>query len=266
MSDFDEVLERLLTDPGFKAALAADPDGALAGYRLAAEERELLHAQVVAGDGGDRRVEERLTKSGVLGLVGPVATALGIAAAGGGQRMPGGREILAPAGGSQVLGAAPAHEVLGAAPAQEVLGAAPAHEVLAQRSGLAGTEVLGDAGTGSEVIGTAPGAGGTSVIGVAPTGSSVLGHAPVEATGYHTRVDVDGDGRWDAHTDYESADGGVDIFVDANKDGRIDFIGHDHDRDGLVDDAEYDRDHDGVFETRMFDDDGDGWMDSRKPM
>ena len=35
MSDFERVLERLLVDPAFKAALAADPDRALAGYALA---------------------------------------------------------------------------------------------------------------------------------------------------------------------------------------------------------------------------------------
>ena len=34
MSDFDDVLERLLTEPAFAAALADDPDLALAGYRL----------------------------------------------------------------------------------------------------------------------------------------------------------------------------------------------------------------------------------------
>ena len=33
MSDFDDLLERLLLDLEFKAALAADPDRALSGYR-----------------------------------------------------------------------------------------------------------------------------------------------------------------------------------------------------------------------------------------
>src|SRR5204863_9481623 len=42
MTDFDAALERLLTDDGFKAALAADPARALAGYRLTPDEAELL--------------------------------------------------------------------------------------------------------------------------------------------------------------------------------------------------------------------------------
>ena len=46
MTDFDAALERLLTDDGFKAALAADPARALAGYRLTPDEVELLSAQV----------------------------------------------------------------------------------------------------------------------------------------------------------------------------------------------------------------------------
>jgi hypothetical protein len=36
MSDFDDVLERLLTEPAFAAALADDPDLALAGPDRAA--------------------------------------------------------------------------------------------------------------------------------------------------------------------------------------------------------------------------------------
>ena len=39
MSDFDTVLERLVTDPSFKSALAADPTGTLAGYQLSEESR-----------------------------------------------------------------------------------------------------------------------------------------------------------------------------------------------------------------------------------
>jgi len=75
---------------------------------------------------------------------------------------------------------------------------------------------------------------------------------------------VNGDGKWDAYTAYERPDGGVDIEVDVNHDGKIDFIGHDYNRDGLVDDAEYDTNRDGVMDTRMYDDTGDGWMDRRE--
>lgn len=55
MSDFDAVLERLLTDPAFAAALAADPAAALAGYRLDSDEVRLLHTQVGADPGAQRR-------------------------------------------------------------------------------------------------------------------------------------------------------------------------------------------------------------------
>ena len=72
MSDFDEVLERLLVDPAFKAALAADPAAALAGYRLSADELELLGSQLSIGDGEDRTVETRSSKSSIFGLLGPL--------------------------------------------------------------------------------------------------------------------------------------------------------------------------------------------------
>jgi hypothetical protein len=70
MSDFDAVLERLVTDPGFSAALAADPGAALAGYRLSAEEVELLRSQVSTGDSGGRAVENRTSKASMMGLLG----------------------------------------------------------------------------------------------------------------------------------------------------------------------------------------------------
>jgi hypothetical protein len=77
VSDFDDVLERLLMDPGFKAALAADPDRALAGYRLADDERQLLYAQVSTDTGADRRVEKRETKAGLFGLLSPLTGGFG---------------------------------------------------------------------------------------------------------------------------------------------------------------------------------------------
>jgi hypothetical protein len=80
MSDFDEVLERLVTDPAFQAALRADPEAALRGYRLDAEERALLRSQLDLGAGADHAVEERVSKSGVFGLVGPVVSSFGLGA------------------------------------------------------------------------------------------------------------------------------------------------------------------------------------------
>jgi hypothetical protein len=70
MSDFDAVLERLVTDPEFARALAADPAAALAGYRLDADEVALLRSQVSTGDSGERRVEERTSKASMMGLLG----------------------------------------------------------------------------------------------------------------------------------------------------------------------------------------------------
>src|SRR5204863_155935 len=70
MSDFDAVLERLVTDPAFKSALAADPATALAGYQLSGDEVELLRSQVSAGDAGERTVETRTSKASMMGLLG----------------------------------------------------------------------------------------------------------------------------------------------------------------------------------------------------
>jgi len=228
MRDFDVVLERLLTEEGFQRALAADPVGALRGYELTADERQLLHSQLDLGSGEERTVEMRANKSGVIGLLGPVAAAFGVVAAPGG--------AVTGAGAGQTLGSAPL--------ASESFGA----------SGDGHHEVMG-AASPSEAMGSAPG-----------QSPELLGSAPVQATGYHTRVDVNGDGTWDRHVDYERDDGGVDIHVDMNRDGVADFIGHDVDRDGLVDSADYDRNFDGVMDVRMYDDTGDGWLDRREKL
>ncbi|MBX6356679.1 MAG: hypothetical protein IRZ05_12585, partial [Micromonosporaceae bacterium] len=87
MSDLDSVLERLLTDPSFARALAADPASALAGYRLTPEEVALLSSQVSADPGEQHAVETRDTKSGLFGLLAPLA---GLAAGSGGGGVPGG--------------------------------------------------------------------------------------------------------------------------------------------------------------------------------
>ena len=73
MSDFETVLERLLLDPAFKAALSADPQRALAGYILDDDERELLLAQVSADAGQSMRMEDRTSKAALFGLIGAAA-------------------------------------------------------------------------------------------------------------------------------------------------------------------------------------------------
>lgn len=221
MSDFEAVLERLLTDPGFQTALTMDPIRALAGYRLDAEERELLGAQLVTGTGEDRTVEMRMTKSGVVGLLGPAADAFGAAT------------------GNQTLRSAPGVDTFGGAPKTD------------------GTSTFG---TSDDTPTESFGGAATEHVGAA-SGGDIIGSAPVEAANYQTRIDVDGDGTWDAHRAYERTDGGVDLYADINNDGAADFTGHDYDRDGLVDAAEFDANLDGTLDTRMYDDSGDGWMD-----
>lgn len=227
MSDFDEVLERLVADPVFQAALRTNPAAALAGYQLDPGERQLLTTQVDSGLGEERTVEMRISKSGVMGMVGPVVAAFGMAAT---------EPIVS---------------------GQAAFGLAPQDEGILDPG--TPTQSFGVVTDGQGVFGLADSPGGKG-------GGGGGGFVPTEAVGYHTSVDVDGDGRWDANTAYTRADGGVDIRVDANRDGVVDFVGHDYDRDGLVDSAEYDTDRDGVMDTQMFDDNKDGWLDRETPI
>jgi hypothetical protein len=237
MTDFDAVLERLLTDPAFAAALADDPDRALSGYRLAATEADLLRSQVAADPAADAaRVETRTTKSSTFGLFSSLGslgewnefgTAAGVSAAHGAERL-----ADAATGSGAGGGVAGVRTGLGDAPGRDLDG-------LVSRLGDAPRTGLGEAGG----LGTAE--------------AEQL--APPE--GYRNKVDADGDGDWDKATYVGRADGGVDILVDLNRDGRTDFIGHDLDTDWTVDSADYDRNHDGVFDKRMYDDNEDGLLD-----
>jgi len=69
VSDFDVALERLVSEPAFREALAADPQRALAGYRLSPDELEVLTSQVDTGSGGQRHVEQRTSKASLFGLL-----------------------------------------------------------------------------------------------------------------------------------------------------------------------------------------------------
>ena len=51
MAGIDEVLERLVSEPGFRTWLTSRPWVALAGYDLNEEERELLAVRLLAGPG-----------------------------------------------------------------------------------------------------------------------------------------------------------------------------------------------------------------------
>jgi hypothetical protein len=251
MSDFDAVLERLLTDPAFARALGADRAAALAGYQLTPDEIELLSAQVSTESGGEHTVETRNNKSSMFGLFEGLS---GLA---------GGHGGFGPAGGGG--GGAGATSGIGGALGATGSGSAGIGGSL-HSAGLteAGIQGLGPAQGGS--------GGGTGLSGVLDQFDPGAGHGhagfgaadaqPIEPpAGYHTHVDADGDGRWDDYTLRGRPDGGVDIMVDLNHDGRPDFIGHDTNADGLVESADYDTNHDGVFETHMYDNNGDGWLD-----
>jgi hypothetical protein len=249
MSDFDTVLERLLNEPSFAAALAGDPDLALAGYRLDEGEAELLRSQVAGDTAADvAKVETRTNKSSTFGLLAPFAALGGVVDSFGHQLAdPGHTSGLGPAPGDAwgAGGGAPAaHSALGDVPAAHSgLGSVPAHDG------------LGDAPT-HQGLGEAP----HQTIGE-PSQAHAEAREITPPRGYHPRIDADGDGTWDKATFHGRADGGVDITVDLNHDGKADFIGHDVDADHKVDFADYDKDHDGVFEKRMYDDDNDGWLD-----
>ena len=252
MSDFDAVLERLLTEPSFAAALAADPAAALAGYRLDAGEVELLRSQASTDPGGAlAAVETRTNKSSTFGLfaglaeIGHAAGSQGFGDAPGGGGGAAAHQPWQPAAhsGFGSVHQSAAHSGFGSAPgADGGAGGGPASSGL----GDAPRSELGD-----------PPAGGSGLLG------RVLHEAEQVAPpkGYHPHIDANGDGHWDKATFVGTGGRGVEIFVDVNHDGHADFVGHDTDGDGLVDYADYDKDDNGVFEKRMYDDNGDGWLD-----
>jgi hypothetical protein len=276
MSDFDAVLERLLNEPSFASALAADPDATLSGYQLDAGEAELLRSQV-SGDsgGGMAAVETRTNKSSTFGLfssfaeightlsdsstsdavLGPwseFGSAAGIAA----QHT---ADAVDTQGTAQGLGDAPdvwggggsAHEQWSPS-ARSGLGSAPDKDSGPDLDGLPPISE----GPASEGLGDAPKSG----LGASSRLSGEPQHiAPPK--GYHPRIDADGDGTWDKATFFGTKGHGVEIEVDLNNDGRADFVGRDAGGDGRVDYADYDKDHDGFFEKRIYDDNGDGWLD-----
>jgi hypothetical protein len=265
------VLERLVVDPAFASALASDPGLALASYALSDDEIALLHTQVGAGPATEHAVETRANQSSTFGLLGSLG---GLLADGGG---PSGLGRAATTG----FGAVAGHAGLGPA---GVDGASfgPYAQAEGTHGSMGGLSGFGDeigqglsetTPAGVDGFGPAPGGGaGTAGLGAAPAGGEAgLGAAPPEPVsaappaGYHTRVDVDGDGDWDRHVLLGRGDRGVDILVDNDRDGRVDFVGHDTDADGLVDSADYDKDGDGFFEKTMYDDNGDGWRDRTVP-
>jgi hypothetical protein len=66
MPGIEDALERLRTDPAFRAQLATDPRSALAGYRLSADDLSVLAKEV--GANGASAVEQRTSRAGFFGL------------------------------------------------------------------------------------------------------------------------------------------------------------------------------------------------------
>ncbi len=54
--------------------------------------------------------------------------------------------------------------------------------------------------------------------------------------------------------------------MDANHDGKADFVGIDHNRDGLIDESYVDYNHDGVMDAHYVDVNHDGWLDKKVPI
>lgn len=243
MSDFDDVLERLLTDQSFAAALAEDPDKTLSGYRLDEDEIELLRSQVCADTGGAAAVVEgRTTKSSTFGLFSSLGdwsefgSAAGVAARATG-------DAVGPGGSG---GMVQARSALGDAPSANDLDDVPATARMGDAASVAHAEVVKAAQVEHETLAQ----------------PAKAPEPKVEAVGdYRNKVDANGDGHWDKATYSAREDGGVDIMVDVNHDGKVDFVGRDFDRDWKVDEATIDRDKDGVFEKTMYDDNNDGWLD-----
>lgn len=70
MSDINTVLERLITDPGFRQQIKEDPKAALTPYDLNEADLELLATQISDEKGSESAVETRTSKSALAGLLG----------------------------------------------------------------------------------------------------------------------------------------------------------------------------------------------------
>lgn len=68
MAGIDELLERLVTDLGFRARLAADPEDALSGYTLSDDDRRVLTAALSAAAGEPGTVEQRVNRTALAGF------------------------------------------------------------------------------------------------------------------------------------------------------------------------------------------------------
>jgi hypothetical protein len=286
MSDFDAVLERLVTDQAFAAALAADPAAALAGYRLDADEIELLHSQVGGESGGQHAVEVRTNQSSLFGMLSPLVGMAG-ALPSIADNLPGGGTPVAGSGGgfpADVGSGGPApHQGFGPAQVQAGFGTAPGADGDGG-FGAAGTEGFGSpAGQGG--FGPAESVPGQGAFGPA---QGMPGQGPAQGAGLFPGGLQQGGGfggfseqvgdalsqdgpHAEAHggADYAVPEGyhaGLDLDGDGRDDehilrgradGGVDIL-VDRDGDGQVDIIGHDDDADGHVESADYDKDGDG--------
>jgi hypothetical protein len=75
MPGIEDALERLDTDPAFRAALRTDPATALTGYTLTADDLSLLARRVGANGNA---VEQRTSRAGFFGLFAQVTEDQGV--------------------------------------------------------------------------------------------------------------------------------------------------------------------------------------------
>jgi hypothetical protein len=221
MSDFDEVLERLVTDPAFQAALRADPEAALRGYRLDPQERALLESQLDLGAGADHAVEERVSKSGVFGLVGPVVSGLGLGA---------------PPEGTAAFGVARDE------PAKATFG----------RSDLGGQPSFGTFDS-PPAPDDKPSGSGDPPYGAGAPAVGYQTWVDADGDGYGDRYQAveRGDGGVDLYVD-QNGDGVADfIGHDYNRDGLVDSADYDTDGDGAVDTRLVDDNGDGWLDREV---------------
>ena len=280
MSDFDAALERLVSEPAFRDALATDPQRALAGYRLSPDELEVLTSQLDTGSGGQRHVEQRTSKASLFGLLSPMSGMGGFA-----HRRGRGRAAAfgAPADRSTV-GRARASAPTTASPAR-VSAPTPGRARASGRTGqVAATgpgASFGDDGSSQASFGdetthsTGP---GTAVRGWADGGPRRRLHERRRGRGAAWTWTAARPGRRTTPGSTPTATAGGTSSPrstaaagastspsTATTTAGVDWVGHDLDRDGLIDEASVDHNYDGTLETRWVDQDGDGWMDARQP-
>ena len=78
MAGIEDALERLRTDPAFRAELATDPGSALAGYRLTADDLSRLAIAAASNNSGKSVVEQRTSKAGFFGLFAQITEGAGV--------------------------------------------------------------------------------------------------------------------------------------------------------------------------------------------